>query len=113
MNAEEPTAPVAGEPITELAADAVVEEGPDKPKRARGRGRGRRRASESVTESTAALSVSDLKAQLLEDDGDAGTTATKDDAEKPKRGRRRGRPHKGDTEAQAIDSAPEETTGME
>ena len=113
VTAEEPTAPVAEEPITELAADAVVEEGPDKPKRARGRGRGRRRASESVTESTAALSVSDLKAQLLEDGGDAGTTATKDDAEKPKRGRRRGRPHKGDTEAQAIDSAPEETTGME
>jgi ribonuclease E len=87
----------------------VVEEEPDKPKR----GRGRRRASEAVTESTTTPSVSDLKAQLLEDGVDAGTTATTDDAEKPKRGRGRGRPRKVDTEAQATDSAPEETTGTE
>jgi ribonuclease E len=111
VTVEEPTAPVAEEPVSEPAADAVVEEEPDKPKR--GRGRGRRRASEAVTESTTTPSVSDLKAQLLEDGVDAGTTATTDDAEKPKRGRGRGRPRKVDTEAQATDSAPEETTGTE
>jgi len=111
VTVEEPTAPVAEEPVSEPAADAVVEEEPDKPKR--GRGRGRRRASEAVTESITTPSVSDLKAQLLEDGVDAGTTATTDDAEKPKRGRGRGRPRKVDTEAQAIDSAPEETTGTE
>ena len=111
VTAEEPTQPVAEEPANELAADVAVEDGSDKPKR--GRGRGRRHAPEAVTESTTAPSVSDLKAQLLEDGVDAGTTATTDDAEKPKRGRGRGRPRKADTEGQATDSASQETTEME
>ena len=96
---------------TEQSAEATVEEGSDKPKR--GRGRGRRRAPEATTEDTAAPSVSDLKAQLLEDGVDAGTTAATGDAEKPKRGRGRGRPLKADTEAQATDSAPQQTTETE
>jgi ribonuclease E len=111
VTAEEPTQPVSEEPANELAADAAVEDGSDKPKR--GRGRGRRHAPEAVTESTTAPSVSDLKAQLLDDGVDAGTTATKDDAEKPKRGRGRGRPRKADTEGQATDSTPQETTETE
>ena len=63
-----------------------------------GRGRGRRHTPEPVTESATAL-VSDLKAQLLEDSVDAGTTVTTDDAEKPKRGRGRGRLRKSDGRA--------------
>ncbi|MEC8126051.1 MAG: Rne/Rng family ribonuclease [Pseudomonadota bacterium] len=109
--AEEPKQPVAEERTTKLAAAAAVEEGLDKPKR--GRGRGRRHASEPVIEGSTAPSVSDLKAQLLEDGVDAGTTATTDDAEKPKRGRGRGRPRKAATKAQATDSPPQETTETE
>ena len=111
VTTEEPTQPVAEEPTNEPAADAVVEEGSDKPKR--GRGRGRRHTPEAVPESATAPSVSDLKAQLLEDGVDAGTTVTTDDAEKPKRGRGRGRPRKAETEGQATDSAPQETTETE
>ena len=111
VTTEEPTQIVAEKPATELATDATVEDGSDKPKR--GRGRGRRRATEVVTESTTAPSVSDLKAQLLEDGVDAGTTATTDDAEKSKRSRGRGRPRKADTEGKAPDSAPQETTETE
>jgi len=111
VTAAEPTQAVAEVTAAEQGAEAAVEEGSDKPKR--GRGRGRRRAPESATEDTAAPSVSDLKAQLLEDGVDAGTTATTGDAEKPKRGRGRGRPRKADTEAQATDSAPQETTETE
>ncbi len=108
---EAPAQPVAEEPATEKAADTTANDDSDKPKR--GRGRGRRRAPEATTESTAAPSVSDLKAQLLDDGVDAGTTASTEDAEKPKRGRGRGRPRKADTEAQATDSAPQETTETE
>jgi ribonuclease E len=109
--AAEPTQTVTEVVATERSAEATVEEGSDKPKR--GRGRGRRRAPEAATEDTAAPSVSDLKAQLLEDGVDAGTTAATGDAEKPKRGRGRVRPRKADTEAQATDSAQQETTETE
>jgi ribonuclease E len=108
---EEPAQPEAEEPAAEKAADVAVDEGSDKPKR--GRGRGGRRAPEAVTESFTAPSVSDLKAQLLDDGVDAGTTATAEDAEKPKRGRGRGRPRKADTQAQTPDSVPQETTETE
>lgn len=108
---EEPAQTVTEVVATEQSAEATVEDSSDKPKR--GRGRGRRRAPEAATEDTAAPSVSDLKAQLLEDGVDAGTTAATGDAEKPKRGRGRGRPRKTDTEAQATDSAPQETTETE
>ena len=107
----EPAQTVTEVVATEQSAEATVEDSSDKPKR--GRGRGRRRAPEAATEDTAAPSVSDLKAQLLEDGVDAGTTAATGDAEKPKRGRGRGRPRKADTEAQATDSAPQETTETE
>jgi ribonuclease E len=108
---EEPTQPEAEEPAAEKAADVAVDEGSDKPKR--GRGRGGRRAPEAVTESFTAPSVSDLKAQLLDDGVDAGTTVTAEDVEKPKRGRGRGRPRKADTQAQTPDSVPQETTETE
>ena len=108
---EEPTQPEAEEPAAEKAADVAVDEGSDKPKR--GRGRGGRRAPEAVTESFTAPSVSDLKAQLLDDGVDAGTTVTAEDAEKPKRGRGRGRLRKADTQAQTPDSVPQETTETE
>jgi ribonuclease E len=107
----EPAQTVTEVVATEQSAEATVEDSSDKPKR--GRGRGRRRAPEAATEDTATPSVSDLKAQLLEDGVDAGTTAATGDAEKPKRGRGRGRPRKADTEAQATDSAPQETTETE
>jgi ribonuclease E len=107
----EPAQTVTEVVATEQSAEATVEDSSDKPKR--GRGRGRRRAPEAATEDTAAPSVSDLKAQLLEDGVDAGTTAATGDAEKPKRARGRGRPRKADTEAQATDSAPQETTETE
>ena len=104
--------PVAEEPATDKGADTEVNDDSDKPKRGRGRGR-RRAAPEATTESSAAPSVSDLKAQLLEDSVDASASASTEDADKPKRGRGRGRPRKADTPAQGTDSAPQETTETE
>jgi ribonuclease E len=109
--ATEPTQTVTEVVATEQSAEATVEEGSDKPKRVRGRGR--RRVPEAATKDTVAPSVSDLKAELLEGGVDAGTTAATGDTEKPKRGRGRGRPRKAETEAQATDSAPQETTETE
>ena len=81
------------------SADVTVDEttptADEKPKR--GRGRGRRRSPEATTGTEATPSVSEVKAQLLEDG--AATAQPSEEQEKPKR-RGRGRPKKADAVAQ-------------
>lgn len=74
----------AAEPETSTGKPVQTDGAPEQPKR--GRGRGRRRAVE-VTESSSDLSVSDLKAQLMEDE----TEPAKTDSIEPEKAKRRGR----------------------
>ena len=48
-------------------------------------------------------SLSDLKAQLLDDTSETGSSGATETSEKTKRGRGRGRPRKVETEAEAAD----------
>ncbi len=76
--------PAAAE-VSEAEPAAAAPSEPAKPTR-RGRGRGRA-APKAAADETAAPSVSDVKASLLE----SGETASTESEEKPKRGRGRGR----------------------
>ena len=97
----------AVETSTAQAADETSDQTADSPKPKRGRGRPRKTqpAAETVTETP---SVSDLKAQLVEDTASSEPVTAADSSEKPKRRRGRGRPKKTETTAE---TSPETQDG--
>ena len=96
------TAGLAGDIESKPAVPVVEEDEVEKPKR--GRGRGRRGSTEAI-DALPTPSVTDLRAQLVED-GTGGETPTSDAENRPKQ-RGRGKPRKSDSDENSASEAPE------
>jgi len=94
-----PTNPT-GDMEPKSAGPSIEENEADKPKRGRGRGR---RGSPEVTETTPTQSVTDLRAQLVEDG--ANTSVPASDAQDRTKQRGRGRPRKSASDANSASEA--------